>query len=112
MNIYTIVYSIDMNTEIQREEYTEVAKEIFRQLKASKVNGMPFLAYTGAKAKIFSSSALYLKMPQNPLRVKNVLIQYEYGSDTYTVIINGLTRLEDVYADALSETIVRQMGVQ
>ena len=91
---------------------TEVAEEIFRQLRVSSVNGFPFIAYTGVKAQIFSDSALYLKAPRNPGGVKNVLIQYDYGSDTYTVIINGSQRHEDIYADVLAETIVKVMGVK
>ena len=96
-------------TQIQN---TEVAEEIFKQLQASKVNGFPFLSYTGAKAQIFSSTELYLKTPRNPGNVKNVLIQYDYGSDTYTVIFNGSNRHEEIYADVLSEMIVREMGVK
>jgi len=101
-----------MKTQTQQIESNEVAQEIFRQLKVSSVNGFPFLAYTGARAQIFSDSALYLKTPRNPGGVKNVLIQYDYGSDTYTVIINGSQRHEDIYADVLSEMIVREMGVK
>ncbi len=96
----------------QQTQNTEVAEEIFRQLHASKVNGFPFLAYTGAKPQIFSETALYLKTPRNQGNVRNVLIQYDYGSDTYTVIFNGSDRHEDIYADVLSEMIVREMGVK
>lgn len=93
------------------ENNAEVAKEIFNQLNASKVNAFPFFAYTGIKASIFSATELHLKCPRNPGNVKNVLISYEYGSDTYTIVFNGSDRLDDVYADAMVEIIVRKMGV-
>jgi len=99
-----------MNKTITTQN-NEVAEEIFRQLKASRVNGFPFFAYTGVKPQIFSETALYLKVPRNPKKISNVLIQYENGSDTYTVIFNGSDRHEDIYADGLSEMIVREMGV-
>ena len=95
-----------------QQENNEVAKEIFNQLNASSVNGFPFLSYTGLKARIFSETELYLKAPTNPNHIKNILIQYDYGSDTYTVIFNGSDRHTDIYADQLSEMIVRKMGVQ
>jgi len=95
----------------QIENEDSVAREIFNQISSSKVNGFPFIAYTGMKAKNFSSSALHLKAPKNPKGIDNVLIQYEYGSDTYTVILDGSVRIEDVYADALAELIARRMGV-
>jgi len=90
---------------------TEIAKEIFRQLQASKVNGFPFLAYTGLKPQIFSATELYLKAPRNPNKVKNILVSYSHARDTYTVLFNGSQRHEDIYADVLAEMIVREMGV-
>jgi hypothetical protein len=90
---------------------TEVAEEIFKQLQASKVNGFPLFAYTGLKPQIFSATELYLKAPRNPNKVSNILVSYQYGSDTYTVVINGTERLEDIYADGLADLIVRKMGV-
>lgn len=99
-----------MNQE-QNEKY-QVAQEIFEQLRLSKVNGFPFYAYTGLKPQIFSTTELYLKAPRNPKKVKNVLVQYDYGSDTYNVIFNGSERLTDVYFDQLSEIIVNRMGIK
>lgn len=103
-----------MNTT-QQTQNNEVAKEIFSQLQASKVNGFPFFAYSGIKASIFSTTKLHLKAPRNPKRIKNILINYQYGSDTYTVIFNGSNKHEDifddVYADGLADLIVREMGV-
>ncbi len=96
----------------QAKESTEIAQEIFRQLRASTVNGMPFLAYTGLRPQIFSATELYLKAPSNPGHVANVLVSYQYESDTYTVIFNGSERVPDVYADGLADLIVSKMGVK
>lgn len=103
----------------QAQENTEVAKEIFRQLQASKVNGLPFMAYTGAKAKIYSPTTLQLKVPKNPKNIDEVLVHYVHGSDTYTIYFNGrigriereISRADDVYGDVLASTIASQMGV-
>ena len=48
-------------------------------------------------------------MPKS--QVTNVLVSYQYGSDTYTVLVNGSERLEDIYFDGLVDLIVRKMGV-
>lgn len=99
--------------QAQDQNKNFVAEEIFRQLNASKVNGFNFFAYTGAKSKILSTTALCMKMPANPGHVKNTVVEYNYGADTYTVIINGSEkRFEDVYADGLADLIVAEMGVK
>lgn len=103
-------YTSSMNTT-QQTESNFVAKEIFSQLSASKVNGFPFFAYSGIKAQIFSDTELYLKCPRNPGKVTNVLVSYNMGSDTYTVLVNGSERLEDIYADGLADIIIGKMGV-
>lgn len=104
-------------SKIEESRNFEVTQELFRQLNASKVNGFPFLAYTGAKPSLdIENTAVFLKMPRNPKGVKNVLISYDYGRDTYTIVINGRksdgeSKFTDIYADMVSDLIVREMGV-
>ena len=101
-----------MSTTTQTENF--VAKEIFSQLNASRVNGFPFFAYTGVTPQIFTATELYLKVPRNPGKVANVMISHNV-MDTYDIIINGkkglISRYEDIYADAMVDLIVRVMGV-
>ena len=106
-----------MNTS-QTQEITSFADEIFVQLKASKVNGFPFFAYSGIQASVFSQEALYLKLPKNPSKFKSILVTYEVASDTYKVALythdDPLKEEDihrDVYADMLVELIVREMGI-
>lgn len=98
------------------EKNYDIAQEIFRQITASKVNGFPFLAYTGAKAGIYSETAILMKMPSNPNKVSTVIITYDKGSDTYIVEINGrkgtISTHSDVYADVMADLISRKMGIQ
>ncbi len=90
------------------------AEEIFRQLKASKSNGFPFLAYSGLRAQIFSATELYLKAPRNPARVDNIMVSLN-AMDTYTVVFNSkkglIKRFEDIYAEGLAELIINTMGI-
>lgn len=97
----------------------QVAQEIFRQLKVSRVNGFPFFAYTGIKASIFGDNALYLKMPKNPSAFKSALISYDYGSDTYKVSFythedpcKGEDIHTDVYADSMVDLIISEMKIK
>ncbi len=108
-----------MSTTQAQENYFE-AKEIFAQLKASKVNGFPFFAYTGIKSSLFSEESLYLKTPKNPGGYKSILVMYDRVSDTYKVTFydhesipkqDGEDVVRDVYADSLADLIVRKMGV-
>lgn len=106
-----------MNTS-QIEQNCFEAKEIFRQLQASKVNGFPFFAYTGIKPSIFSEESLYLKTPKNPGGYKSILVMYDKASDTYKVnfydheeIPSGDDKQTDIYADQLVDLIIRKMGV-
>lgn len=108
-----------MNTlETNPNQDTYYAEEIFSQLKASKVHGFPFLAYTGIQASIFSKESLYLKLPKNPSSFKSILVTYEVGPDTYKVAfythdepLKEQDIHRDIYADGLAELIVREMGV-
>jgi hypothetical protein len=100
-----------MNTT-QQTENNQVAEEIFRQLNASKVNGFNFFRYTGLKPAIFSATELYLKAPRNPGKVKNILVSYDYVEDLYNVAVNGNKKFEGIFAEDLSDLIVREMGVR
>lgn len=107
-----------MITTTQTQEVNSFADEIFNQLKASRVNGFPFFAYTGIKASIFSEESLYLKLPKNPSKFKSILVTYDLGSDTYIVSfythddpLKSEDRHTDIYFDQLAELIVREMGV-
>ncbi|MCJ8306745.1 MAG: hypothetical protein HRU07_06825 [Nitrosopumilus sp.] len=95
-----------------------VAKEIFKQLSASKVNGFPFFAYSGIKPSIFSETALYLKLPKNPSKFKSILVTLNQVRDTYDVNFythdNPLIaddKHTDIYGDCLVELIIRKMGI-
>ena len=97
---------------------TEVAEEIFRQLKASKVHGFPFFAYTGIKARIFSEESLYLKLPQNPSPYKSILVQYDYCQDLYKVQfythdepLKEKDIHRDIFVDELVDLIITKIGV-
>ena len=79
-------YTIIMSQTTQQDNF--VAKQIFSQLNASRVNGCPFFNYTGIKPQIFSSTELYLKCPSNPGKVNNVMISLN-ERDTYDIVING-----------------------
>lgn len=98
----------------------EVQETILNQLKASKVNGFPFFAYTGIKSfTMEGEDTLMLKnIPSNPNGITNVVIVYDYGRDSYRVHTfkkNQRTipsnSYEDIYFDALSSIIVDEMGV-
>ncbi len=102
-----------------KTQNSEVAQEIFRQLKVSRVNGFPFFAYSGIKPSIFSDTALYLKLPKNPSAYKSILIEYDYGSDTYNVNfytdvepLKATDRHTDVYADSMVDLIVSEMKIR
>lgn len=106
-----------MNTT-QQTETKLVAKEIFKQLQASKVSGFPFFAYTGIKPSLFSENALYLKLPRNPSKFKSVLVTLNLATDTYDVDfythedpLKADDRHTDIYNDSLAELIVREMGI-
>ena len=99
-------------------ESSLVAKVIFLQLKASKVNGFPFFAYSGIKASVFSNTALYLKLPKNPSKFKSILVTLNIARVTYDV--NFYThddplktddRYTDIYNDQLVDLIVNEMGI-
>ena len=109
-----------MNTTTENRNYFH-AKEIFEQLKASKVNGFPFLAYSGAKAALFSEESVHLTLPKNPGNYKSILIIYERASDLYKVMFydhesipkqDGDDVHTDVYADSLVDLIVDKMGIR
>jgi len=102
----------------QQTETKLVAKEIFKQLSASKVNGFPFFAYSGIKPSLFSETALYLKLPKNPSKFKSILVTLNLTTDTYDVNfythedpLKSDDRHTDIYNDALVDLIVREMGI-
>ena len=106
-----------MNTSQQTETHL-VAKEIFKQLSASKVNGFPFFAYSGIKPSLFSETALYLKLPKNPSKFKSILVTLNVARDTYDVNfythedpLKADDRHTDIYSEALVDLIVREMGI-
>ena len=110
----TATKQIDDNTS--EENY--IAKEIFLQLKASKVNGFPFFAYSGIKASVFSNTALYLKLPKNPSPFKSILVTLNITRDTYDVNfythedpLKADDRHTDIYNDQLVDLIVKEMGI-
>ena len=114
------VPSISMSTTQQNtvEQDNFYAKEIFSLLKASKVNGFPFFAYSGIKPTIFSSEALYLKLPRNPSKFKSILVTLNRATDTYDVnfythetTLKAEDKHDDVYVEQLVELIVREMGI-
>lgn len=95
-----------------------IAIEIFNQLKASRVNRFPFFAYTGIKPSIFSSTALYLKLPKNQSKFKSILVTLNLTTDTYDVNfythddpLKAEDRHSDIYNDSLVDLIVKEMGV-
>ena len=100
-----------------KTQNSEVAQEIFRQLKVSRVNGFPFFAYSGIKPSIFSDTALYLKLPKNPSAYKSILIEYKY--DTYTISfytdvepLKATDKHTDVYADSMVDLIISEMKIK
>lgn len=101
----------------QQEANFEIQETILAQLKASKVNGFPFFAYTGIKNFVMmGETELKLIVPKNPAGLKSVLVVYDYGSDTYRVIPQldanfPVKTITDVYCDVLAECIVQEMGV-
>ena len=107
-----------MNQPAYTDDNAFVAKQIFKELELSRVNGFPFFAYTGVKPSIFSAESLYLKLPKNPSEFKSILILYDYVRDTYKVQFytdDEPLRKEDIYPDIyvghLADLIVEKMGV-
>ena len=103
------------NTTTENNFY---AHEIFSILNASKVNGFPFFAYSGIKPSIFSSEALYLKLPRNPSKFRSILVTLNRATDTYDVNfythenpLKAEDKHDDVYNSQLVELIVREMGI-
>ncbi|MBL4817960.1 MAG: hypothetical protein JKY15_01835 [Deltaproteobacteria bacterium] len=106
-----------MKTQSIQTKDNYKAEEIFSQLQASKVNGFPFFAYSGIKPSIFSTTALYLKLPKNPSKFKGILVTVT-EMDTYNVNfytdddpLKAEDRHTDIYAEQLVELIVREMGI-
>lgn len=104
-------------TTTQEIDYT-LAKEIFNQLKVSRVNGFPFFAYSGITPSLFSAEALYLKLPKNHGAFKSILISLDRATDTYNVnfythdeSLKEQDRHTDIYVDQLVDLIVREMGI-
>jgi len=114
-----------------QSEYDTAQDAILNELRLSKVNGFPFVAYTGIKDFVFMGGGKNLngdqlhdyelmlaKIPKNPNHVQKIQIVYEYGLDTYKILItkqgDGLPSktINDVYVGTLAEIIVREMGVQ
>ena len=102
-----------MSTEQAQDEYF-VAKEIFRQLQASKVNGFPFFAYTGIKSIEKTQNGLTLHFPKNPSKFCRVDITLN-DMDTYDLkFINpkkSAYEVDDLYWDQLAQVIAMNMGV-
>lgn len=99
---------------------SQIVQTIAEQLKASKVHGFPFFLYTGIKVVGRSGeNTLVLQCPRNPRRIKFIWIKLNV-MDTYDLELwipkrNGdveKIQINDIYADMMSEIIVREMGIQ
>ena len=104
-----------MSTTEIKIDYT-VAQEIFRQLSVSKINGFPFIMYSGIKAKVIGQNSITFTAPKNPARIKTIHIQYVEGTDTYIVsYYRGLgtfiKEVDDIYCDVLARNIAREMKI-
>lgn len=103
----------------QQETTFEIQETILEQLKASRVNGFPFFAYTGIKRFVMAGETeLKLDMPKNPKGLSHVWIKYNFGTDAYDLSFckNGfnfptVANAQEVYCDMLAEVIAREMGV-
>ena len=98
---------------------TTVQDTIIEQLKASRVNGFPFFAYTGIRDFVMmGETELKLSCPRNPGHVKYFVVAYIRGSDTYRLSFYKkgdfvpFSIVDDVYFDQLSDLIVREMKVK
>ena len=95
------------------------AQILLEQLKAAKVNGFPFFAYTGAMHVSQTDNMLTMQMPSNPQKIAIVTVMYVKVTDTYTVLFYQRPKIaseiksvvENVYVDQLAETIARGTGV-
>jgi len=112
---------------MNQTENFEVQETILEQLKASKVNGFPFFAYTGIKNFVMAGDnpednpQLKLDCPSNPNHVSHIWITYKRGADVYELafcknnnnfdLTHEEGKFSEVYCDQLAEIIVREMGV-
>ena len=111
------MYSIDMQ-QAQQTSF-EIQETILEQLKATKVNGFPFFAYTGIEHFVMAGeNELKLDMPKNPNKLSHVWINYNYGTDAYDLTfcrnnnnMDQALNLKEIYCDQLGEVIVNAMGV-
>ena len=85
------------------------------QLRASRVHGFPFFAYTGIRPAVKSDNMLTMKVPSNPKKISVVAVKYDKGTDTYMVFFYRQTfvvhETSDVYVGELAETIAKGVGV-
>jgi hypothetical protein len=114
----------------QTSEFETGQEAILKELRISKVNGFPFVAYTGIKDFVFMGGGknlngevlhdyelLLQKIPKNPNNVQKIQIVYEYGLDTYKILVTKKGDLlpsktiQDVYVGTLAQIIVNEMGV-
>jgi len=105
-----------------------VQETILEQLRASKVNGFPFLAYTGIRNYVMAGDnpagnpQLKLDCPSNPRKVTHIWITYLRGDDLYELAFCrdnnnfNLTHEEGAYhgifSDQMAEIIAEEMGVK
>ena len=96
-------------------ETQSYSMEILSQLKLSKVNGFPFFPYTGLRIWKQTDTEIQLIALKNPGKVHIVSVQYEKGTDTYTISFlgkNNVTKTHsDIYVDGMVELIISTMGV-
>jgi len=109
---YTLRYSMSEQQNIQ------VANEILSQLKQSKVNGFPFLMYSGAKDFVAGENALLFKIPNKKL-ISAVKIVLDVGMDEYNLEfykkkgfeMNVAKEIKGIYFDQLAEIIARELNI-
>lgn len=100
----------------QTTDIFETQEIILDQLRASRVNGFPFFAYTGIKKYVMlGSNELKLECPRNPKRINTIWITYDVGQDLYNVSLRRdsipVERFEGVFFDQLAEIIANGIGV-
>lgn len=103
-------------------ETQEITQTILDQLKASRINGLPFFAYTGIKgiSRINENTLALLKIPRNPGKIKLIIIKYIPARDTYNLLFFNKLQLtdhpifnfDDIYFDMLSDIISDKMGIK
>ncbi len=105
---------------MEKQHDTTIQDTIVDQLRASKVNGFPFFAYTGIKDFVMEGedTIMFKKIPRNPSHITNVVIIYDFGRDSYRIHLFQkhqrtipYASFEDIYFDQMAHLIAEKMGV-